>query len=494
MFNKFYLALLIFLAPLSISNAQQNVQELTLSIVDTTQSTYYQANQIYNCIITNIAFDVKSYKNLECLNYTVPEILKKRKGLCNEFALLFSTMCNSANIEAYCIAAYLKGPGYYSGKPFLRAEHAINVFMYDSVWHFVDPTLGSGYIFEDAKTYRKILHRAFKLPAAKQKLKFISEPDSAWFDIPVEMLLGKLYPLDPKWFVTDRPYSFESFEKDSLLERTEYPDYLNNILSIRGTSPENILKQEGVNGIRFNDHNYFDIANGYVTIASNYYLERNILRTNVDQFEKYNDEFQIAFDAIKKHMALNDSVYRARKTSLKALSQNHNKISKKIDSKAKSAQSSFRSGNRQTSGKSLSYRRKIESYLLKAEKTKIQIVPDSITRDSVKTDSKKVKDLYSEWLTFELSEPGLQHKTDSFFLLLDKQFIDDAKIDDSINFKNYLFADIILGLNSAIEINNEDSIRAYVDTLITIYYDIGDLLTRKKSTKKNNRSKIKRIL
>lgn len=491
MFRKPYLILSFPLICFGILNAQQDVKELTNSIIDTSQTKYVQAYQIYNWIITNIEYDIKSYADLEYFNYTEQEILKKRKGLCDEFSLLFRTMCEKADIEAYNVSTYLKGPGYFSGKPILRAEHVINVFFYDSAWHFVDPTFGSGYIYEDARIYKKILNKIFKTPVPKEKLKFIHNPDSVWFDVPVELLLQKQYPLDPKWFFTDQPYSFSSFENDSIPERTTYSNFLNNIEAIRGTSPENVLKNEGINGHLFNEHNYFDLANGYVNMAANYYLEKNIIRTNVHQFENYSKEFQVAFDAIKKHISLNDSIYRIRKNSLKSLSRNHKRISNKIDSKAKSAQSSFRSGNKSISGKSASYQRKLESYLLKSEKTKVQIVPDYKKEDSVKTDPKKAQNFFSEILEFEYSEPELQFMSDSFFIQIDYEIKDDAIIDDSINFKNYLFADIILSLNTAIELNNEDSIRAYVDTLVTIYFEIGDLLAKKKNSKTSMQEKSK---
>jgi hypothetical protein len=483
MYHKNYLALFLFLICFGTINAQQNLKELTNSIIDTSQTKYVQAFQIYKWIITNIEYDIKSYADQEVLNYAEQEVLKKRKGLCDEFTMMFRLMCEKADIEAYSISTYFKGPGYYSGRPFLRAEHSINVFLYDSKWHFVDPTFGSGYILEDSKVIKKLLKKGFKLPAPKEKYKFIASPDTTLFDIPVELLIKKQYPLDPKWFATDQPYSFKSFEKDSAFERTPYPDFYNNIESIRGTSPENVLKHEGINSRKFNNHNFFDLANGYIIVASNYYLEKNIIRTNVQQFEGYSKEFGVAYDAIKKHISLNDSVYRERKSSLKSLSQDHKRISNKIDSKAKSAQSSFRSGNQRISGKSDSYQRKFESYLLKSEKTKIQIVPEVYRQDSLKTDAKKIQNLYSDLIVFELGEPELQFKTDSFFTQIDAEIKKDAMVDDSINFKNYLFADIIINLNNAIERNNEDSIRDYVDTLLSVYFEIGDLLAKKKSSK-----------
>jgi hypothetical protein len=491
MLHKTFHFLVFLLICTSILNAQQSVHELTLSIVDSNQSKYYQAKQIYSWITGHIQYDVKAYQRNEALHYTVPEILKKKHGLCNEYALLFATMCKEAEIEAYSISAYSKYPDYRSGKLFLRTEHILDVFLYDSVWHFVDPTFGSGYISGDAALFRKILTSITKLPAPLVKFKFVNQPDSSWFDIPPQKLLERVYPLDPKWFSTDRPFSFDSFERDSVLERTDYPDYYNNIEAIRGISPENILKEEGINGHRFNSHNYFDLANGYVDVATTYYLERDIIRTNVSQFERYSNEFGIAQDAMKKHIALNDSLYRKRKAGLKELSSRHRRINNKIDSKARSAKSSFRSGNRQIMGKTSSYHKKLESFLLKAEKTKLYIVPEGRQNDSIKTDKNKAADLLEEITAIKLPEAGFQYKADSLFLLIDTQLLEDALLDDSINFKNYLFADIIHHLNSAIELNIEDSIRAYVDTLVTTYFEIGDLLVKKKSSKNDMRAKSK---
>lgn len=491
MFQKQYFGLILFTLYLVPLSAQNKVQELTASIVDTSQSELIQAYQIYNWITHNITYDVRSFQKFEYLNYSTNEILSKRKGLCDEFSRLFRDMCQAVDIEAYCISGYAKNINYYKNKPFLRAEHSWNVFLYDSVWHFVDASYGTGIIYADAHWYRKILNKVLKIPAPKNKLKFSSNPDSGWFNIPAGELILTHYPLDPMWFQNPQPYSFSSFEIDSIKDRTDYPDYAQQIESISGKSEEKILKAEGINGIKFNTRNYFDLAHGYIADLSLYDIERDINNSNLWQFEKYSSEYEIAQNALKKHLSLNDSIYRVRKSSLKKLSTGQRRITDKIDRKARSSKKSFRTGYKSIVGKTSSFRRKQESYMLKGERLKIKKISPPLQKDSIKVDKEKINNLYADLNEIKTSENYFEEKADSLFLDVDYQILNDVKLDDSIHKKNYVFTDIILKLDRYNKSYKEDSIRIFVDSLYSVYKDIGDLLTLKKNAKQTLKNKSK---
>lgn len=471
--------------------AQEKLDKFAFSIIDTSKSDYFQAKQIYDWVTTNITYDVKAYKKFELPNYSPLEILSKQKGVCDEYSLIYSELCNAVGIESYIVSGYTKGFRHYKGMPFLRAEHSWTVIYADSAWKFVDPTWGSGQLYLKTRLHRKILNKITGINAPKNKLSYLAEKNDSWFDVPEDSLVLTHYPLEPAWFNTSLPYSYLSFEKDTVLQKEPYPNYANSLESMFGKSRDQVMKQEGMTGNQFNPHNYFDLANGYVAVSSSYDLDRDVRAANKWLFEKYSKEYQIILDAIKRHITINDSVYRVRKTELKKLESSQRRIARKVDSKAKSAKSSFRSGKRSIMGRSGTFRKKQESYLLKAERAKIKIIPEGEVYDSVKSNQAKVNEIYAEMIEIRSQDDSITYKTDSLFGVIDLKIEDDADLDDSIEFSNNIFADVIHNLISNIDQVDEDAIKINVDSLVSIYNEIGNLLTEKKSSKRVMRQKSK---
>ncbi len=489
MFQKLTLPLLLFVFHFGIIHAQEKLDKFALTIVDTSESDYVQAKQIYDWVTANIIYDIKSFKRFELPNYSPQEILSKQRGVCYEYSLIYSELCNTVGIESYVVSGYSKGFRYYKGMPFLRAEHSWVVFYADSSWKFADPTWGAGHLYLKSRLHRKLLNKLTGINSPKNKLTYKAEKNDFWFDIPADSLVLTHYPLEPAWFNTSLPYSFVSFEKDSVLQKEPYSEYANNLQQLQGKEREHIMKQEGITGNQFNPHNYFDLANGYVALSSPYDIDREIRASNLGLFEKYSRDYGIILEAIQRHIEINDSVYRVRKTELKKLESSQNRIARKVDSKARSAKSSFRSGNKSIVGRSGSFRKKQESYLLRAERAKLRIIPDGAENDTVKIDFKKVNEMYAELLSLRASNDSLVSKSDSLFLVIDQRIERDAQLDDSIEYGNNVFAGVIHDLIVYLDQIDEDKIKANVDNLVSEYYAIADLLAKKKSSKRIMRKK-----
>ncbi|MBN1117312.1 MAG: transglutaminase domain-containing protein [Bacteroidales bacterium] len=465
-------------------SAQDKIHDFTLSIIDTTESEYFQASDIFNWITLNISYDTRAFKKLLFNNYSPEETLKRRKGLCFEYATLFSAMCQSVGIESYMINAYDKGIEYYKGKPIIRTKHSINVFYSDSTWHFVDATAGSGSIYACPNFYRKALQTFFDVPAAKTDFKFQVHQNYDYFDIITDKLPGKFYPLDPKWYQSQNPLSFFYFLNDSFPETVEYINYEEEIENVRFKDLTDFYRLEAFNGLKYNPNNYFDLGLAYSNCSNKYILDREINETNKWQFEKYLEDYDLISESFSKYLNIADSIYRIRKFELKKLNSDHGRLTKKIDTKAKSAKSSFRSVQERYWRKDFSYEKKQGNLLLKSERLKLRYLEPVYSFDSVAVDSAELAALFEEAMQFKPLEDSLTVLVDSLFDDIDNKFRRDAILDDSINYENFLFSRFINQLFYFVQKGDEDMIKIFVDSMQMAYSDIANLLLQKKGTKK----------
>jgi hypothetical protein len=481
---KFSVFIVVFIVVYNFSsNAQSRVEKLTDYLVDTNASQTEQAKAIYNWITANIIYDVKAFEKFDNSQKSVDDILSSRKGICYDYANLFSLMCNSAGIESYVINGYCKNQLYYKRKPFLRSNHSWNVFYADSAWHIVDATWGSGYVSYKPDFASRTAHTLFRAPYCNNKSFFVPEQDFTYFDIQPDTLTKSHYPLDAKWLFSKTPISYNYFETDSAPKHSTNEFFVNDIQEIRSKSYSYIYQSDAIKGISINKHNFFDLANSYWNISENYDIERSVSESNLWQFEKYSSDYGIILQSISRHKAITDSVYRYRVKSLKTLSGTQKRMTGKIKTKTKSAQKSFRSGKQQILGKNSSYRKKQETFMINIGKAELKRLSKTVGQDSVKIDIEEIALLEQEIKILEEQKDNYVISSDSLMNSIGVHIKDDAKFDDSIFAENKKFNLNIVSLNDLILTGNEAEIRLYVDSLSYIYGEISYLLEQKKGTK-----------
>jgi hypothetical protein len=114
---------------------------------------------IFAWIAGNIEYDVI---NMFALNFSedttakIARALQTRKGICENYATLFTAVCNAAGIESVVVEGYTKQRGFTDYIP-----HAWSAARLDGAWYLFDPTWGSGYI-EKGQFTRKMNDGYFK--------------------------------------------------------------------------------------------------------------------------------------------------------------------------------------------------------------------------------------------------------------------------------------------------------------------------------------------
>jgi hypothetical protein len=163
---------------------------------------------IFVWIADHIDYDVV---NMFALNFSedsaakIARALQTRKGICENYAALFSAVCNATGIESVVVEGYTKQRGFTDYIP-----HAWSAARLDGAWYLFDPTWGSGYI---------------------EKGQFVRKMNDGYFKATPESFIATHMPFDYLWEFLYYPVTTEDFyngktRPNPSRPRFSYPDSL----------------------------------------------------------------------------------------------------------------------------------------------------------------------------------------------------------------------------------------------------------------------------
>ncbi len=118
-----------------------------------------KSRAIFIWVASNIEYDID---NMFAINFyekieeKIAKPLKTRKGICGNYAALFTEICKKAGLKSYVIEGYTKQNGFTNYIP-----HAWSATLIDNTWFLFDPTWGSGYA-NSGKFFKRINNDFFK--------------------------------------------------------------------------------------------------------------------------------------------------------------------------------------------------------------------------------------------------------------------------------------------------------------------------------------------
>jgi transglutaminase/protease-like cytokinesis protein 3 len=96
-----------------------------------------KSRAIFIWIVSNIQYDID---NMFAINFyekkedKISKTLKTRKGICENYAFLFTDICMKSGIKSFVIEGYTKQNGFADYIP-----HAWSAALIDSSWFLFDP-------------------------------------------------------------------------------------------------------------------------------------------------------------------------------------------------------------------------------------------------------------------------------------------------------------------------------------------------------------------
>jgi len=195
-------------------------------------------------------YEINMYQNSDISS---DEILKTRKGICMNYAKLYSDIANKAGVKTYVITGYTK-----ENKQVIQEPHSWCVSMIDSSWYMIDPSWGAGYI-QDGLFVKKLNNRYFKVKPNK----FISTH----------------IPFDPLWQFLEYPITKQEFFNGKTNKKNK--TYFNFIDTIDKYEKQSKIERLLSTSLRIESNginSYLDYHNLYsmrLNIANEIYNKKN---------------------------------------------------------------------------------------------------------------------------------------------------------------------------------------------------------------------------
>jgi len=186
--------------PSYLKTAPEIAGYLTKGLTNPTE----KVRAIYYWISHNIKYDVSllgtvniSYQAGE--RNLLNEVLNKRMGVCQHYAVLFNACCKSVGIQSYTISGYTTQNGVLA-----NLSHAWNAVVINGNYYEIDATWAAGYI---------------------QSGKFKQEFTDLYFLISPTVFIRTHMPFDPIWQFLNNPITHVDFKNGDFSRLNIMSDY-----------------------------------------------------------------------------------------------------------------------------------------------------------------------------------------------------------------------------------------------------------------------------
>jgi hypothetical protein len=182
----------------------------------------------------------------------IDKTLKTQKGVCFDYATIFTKIANATGVKTVIISGYTKQNDRVS-----NLSHAWCAARVDNKWYVFDPTWGSGYVNNTNKKYTRNASFSF-------------------FKIDPENIIDSHMPFDYLWQFSDYPITNQEFIDGvfSIDKNKEKFDYLYEIAKL-DTLQKAKIHSESANRIEKNGMKNQLISQAYVNAKRSWSYERD---------------------------------------------------------------------------------------------------------------------------------------------------------------------------------------------------------------------------
>ena len=174
----------------SVPDTLKTCPSIARYLTDGLSTDLEKARALYIWITHNITYDldqINSAQSYHSSQELIEEVLKKRTGVCQDYAELFLAMSKSVGLESYLISGYTR----QTNDKISDLGHAWNGVKLGSNYYLIDATWAAGYVLND---------------------KYIHEFADTHFLIPPKDFIKTHIPFDPIWQFMDNPINNYDFK------------------------------------------------------------------------------------------------------------------------------------------------------------------------------------------------------------------------------------------------------------------------------------------
>lgn len=140
-------------APDKVSHSPE---ELVAYLCTVTQSKKETAEVIAYWIASHISYDIDAFVSKKYQIESWQKVLTSRLAICGGYSTLYQKLCETAGIQAFIVAGYVRTADLNNKDGFKETNHVWNVFKISNSYHLVDITFASGFIRKSEEQYQFI--------------------------------------------------------------------------------------------------------------------------------------------------------------------------------------------------------------------------------------------------------------------------------------------------------------------------------------------------
>lgn len=218
---------------LSIKKRYTDIDNLAWALTHQYKEEHEKVRVIFRWISNNISYDCKLYDKIQDYRRftkkqkqkfwrkntdekVIRNTLRKRKAVCQGYALLFKAICQKAGLQVEYISGYDKNKIAKKNS----FGHAWNVVKINGKWYLLDPTWASGYVKEKEKEMsekegkpNKHIKQKKKVKKKKQEKIFVQRFNESYFLTPSYLMIYDHFPDRSRWQLLDPPIDKNAFKK-----------------------------------------------------------------------------------------------------------------------------------------------------------------------------------------------------------------------------------------------------------------------------------------
>lgn len=275
---------------------------------------------IYTWVISHIRYSTDSIHRVilnEDRDQLVTFALRRRKGVCENFAAIFDDICKKCGLRSFAVEGYTKQNSSVD-----RTSHAWNIVYIDKKWSAYDPTWDAG-----------------------QSSTFYQPVRTNYFKIAPSVFIQTHMPFDPMFQLLDYPLTYKEFNNGSIRAKNvaKYFNYTDSINKYEKAEPleryigatERIQNNGAANNMistklsqlrleieliyQVKDSVLYNDAIADYNFATNEFNNFIAYRNNQFKPEKTDAQIQLLFDEVRKRIA-------AARKKLKEVNQSKAKL------------------------------------------------------------------------------------------------------------------------------------------------------------------------
>jgi len=285
--------------PASQTNSTTDIAAFINSHFDTDSK---KVRAAYMWVISHIKYSTDSIHRIilnEDRDQLVTFALRRRKGVCENFAAIFDDICKKAGLRSFAVEGYTKQNNSVD-----KISHAWNIVFTNNQWSLYDPTWDAG-----QPGYEPV--------------------NIKYFQVPPSVFIQSHMPFDPMFQLLNYPVTYKEFNNDNIKSKNgapyfNYADTLSQFENeeplLRYTSAYNRIQNNGVlnnmiktklTQLRFEIEVIYQVKDSILyndavadyNSATNEFNNFIAYRNNQFKPEKTDAEVQLTFDDIEKKIA-----------------------------------------------------------------------------------------------------------------------------------------------------------------------------------------------